>query len=139
AAPVCFPLFTSQLPAGHDAFGYHPRIVEFHGNIRNGIFLPRWAPDLEAGGGQPLFMFSPPLLYYVAEVWHLLGFDIIVSMNLTAVTAIVALACSMFLFADYQFGRRAGWLATAAYLYAPYFNVDIVSRHAFFELTTFPF
>src|SRR5215831_1513885 len=116
ALPVCFPLFTSELPGGHDAFFYHPRLVEFHENIVNWTFLPRWAPDLEAGAGQPLFIFSPPLPYYIAEIWHLLGFDVIVSLSLAAVTAIVASACFMFLFADYQFGPRAGWLATAAYL-----------------------
>ena len=109
--PVCFPLFTSQLPGGHDAFFYHPRIVEFHQNVTNWIFFPRWAPDLEAGAGQPLFIFSPPLPYYIAEIWHLLGFDVIVSMSLAAVVAIVAAGVFMFLFADYQFGRKAGWLS----------------------------
>jgi hypothetical protein len=136
--PVCFPLFTSQLPAGHDAFFYHPRIVEFHQNITNWIFLPRWAPDLEAGAGQPLFNFSPPLPYYIAEIWHLLGFDVIVSLNLAAVVAIIASGAFMFLFGDYQFGRKAGWLAAASYLYAPYFHVDIFARHAFSELMVFP-
>ena len=138
ALPVCFPLFASQLPAGHDAFFYHPRLVEFHENIAHWIFLPRWAPDLGAGSGQPLFIFSPPLPYYIAELWHLLGFDVIVSFSLAAVIAIIASGCFMFLFADYQFGRRAAWLATAAYLYAPYFHVDIFVRHAFSELMVFP-
>src|SRR5262245_34709012 len=90
AAPVFFPLFTSQLPAGHDAFSYHPRLVEFHENIAHGILLPRWAPDLEFGAGQPVFLFSPPLPYYVAELWHLLGFDTVVAFNLAAAAAIVA-------------------------------------------------
>ena len=137
-APICFPLLTLQLPSGHDAFSYHPRLVEFHENITHGIVLPRWAPDLEFGAGQPLFLFSPPLPYYTAELWHLLGFDSVVSFNLAAVVTIVASACSMFLFADYQFGRKAAWLATAAYVYAPYFHVDIFVRHAFAELTAFP-
>src|SRR4051812_5381645 len=91
AAPVCIPLFSTQLPAGHDAFSYHPRLIEFHENIRHGILIPRWAPDLESGEGQPLFDFSPPLPYYAAEILHLLGFDVIVSFNLVAVAAI---ACS---------------------------------------------
>jgi hypothetical protein len=137
-APVCFPLLTSQLPSGHDTFSYHPRLVEFHENIAHGILLPRWAPDLEAGAGQPLFLFSPPLPYYAAEMWHLLGFNSVVSFNLVAIAAIVASAWFMFLFADYHFGRKAGWLAMAAYAYAPYFHVDIFVRHAFAELLAFP-
>ena len=136
--PICLPLLTFQLPSGHDAFSYHPRLVEFHENITHGIFLPRWAPDLEFGAGQPVFLFTPPLPYYAAELWRLLGFDSVVSFNLAAVVTIVASACSMFLFADYQFGRNAAWLAAAAYVWAPYFHVDIFVRHAFGELAAFP-
>src|SRR5262245_27933064 len=87
-APICFPLLTLQLPSGHDALSYHPRLVEFHENITHGILLPRWAPDLEFGAGQPLFLFSPPLPYYAAELWHLLGFNSVVSFNLAAVATI---------------------------------------------------
>jgi hypothetical protein len=138
AIVVCFPLLTWQLPAGHDAFSYHPRLVEFHENIRNGIFLPRWAPDFEFGAGQPFFLFSGPLPYYAAEVWRLLSFDSVVSFNLTAVAGILASAAFMFLFAGYHFGPRAGLLAAVAYIYAPYFHVDIFVRHDFSELMAFP-
>src|SRR5689334_22503945 len=33
ALVVSFPLFTWQLPSGHDAFFYHARLVEFRENI----------------------------------------------------------------------------------------------------------
>src|SRR5579862_3136731 len=138
AAVVCFPLFTWQLPSGHDAFSYHARLVEFHENITHGIFLPRWAPDFEFGAGQPFFLFSGPLPYYAAELWRLLGFDSVVSFNLAAILAILASAVFMFLFADYHFGPKAGLLAAAAYVYAPYFHVDIFVRHDFSELMAFP-
>jgi hypothetical protein len=138
AMGVCLPLFTWQLPSGHDAFSYHARLVEFHENITHGIVLPRWAPDFEFGAGQPFFLFSGPLPYYAAEVWRLLGFDSVVSFNLAAIVAILASAACMFLFADYHFGPRAGLLAAAAYIYAPYFHVDIFVRHDFSELMAFP-
>ena len=56
--PVILPLLTSGVLAGHDSFEYFPRIVETHQNVVNGIVLPRWAPDLGRGYGQPLFIFT---------------------------------------------------------------------------------
>jgi hypothetical protein len=44
----------------------------------------------------------------------------------------------MFLLAEYQFGSRAGLLAATAYVFAPYFHVDIFVRHDFSELMAFP-
>ena len=60
ALPVSMPLLTTALAAGHDTFVYVPRLVEFHESIREGVLLPRWAPDLSGGYGQPLFLFTPP-------------------------------------------------------------------------------
>jgi len=139
ALPVCVSLMTSKLPAGHDATEYLPRLVEFHQNIAHGILLPRWAPDLSRGTGQPLFLFNPPLFYYLGELWHLLGFDFVRSINLALMVIVVASAFGMFLLGRLYFGPTGGWLAAAAYLYAPYFAVDLYVRSAMAEFAAFPF
>jgi uncharacterized membrane protein len=137
--PVCVPLFTNQLISGHDAFSYVPRLVEFHENIRHGVLLPRWAPDLGNGAGQPLFIFNPPLLYYLAEIWYTLGFEATTAYNLTCITVVFASAVFMYLLGRLYFGRAGGWLASAAYIYAPYFHVNLFVRQAVAEFTAFPF
>ena len=137
--PVCVPLFTSQLISGHDAFSYVPRLVEFHENIRHGILLPRWAPDLGDGNGEPLFVFSPPLLYYLAEICYALGFEATTAYNLTCIAIVFGSAASMYLLGRLYFGRAGGWLASAAYIYAPYFHVNLFVRQALAEFTAFPF
>jgi len=137
--PVCLSLFTTRLPQGHDALEYLPRLVEFHENVSHGILLPRWAPDLSRGNGQPLFLFNPPLIYYLGEGWHLLGFDFVTAMNLSCIVIVLASACSMFLLGRLYFGDAGGWLAAAAYLYAPYFSVNLYVRSALAEFTAFPF
>src|SRR5262249_14333968 len=137
--PVCIPLLTSQLVSGHDAFSYAPRLVEFHENIHNGVLLPRWAPDLGNGGGQPLFLFTPPLIYYLAEIWYLLGCQTTTAYNLACVAIIVASAVFMRLLGQLYFGRAGGWLAAAAYIYSPYFHVDLYVRQAFAEFSALPF
>ena len=137
--PVCYSLLTGNLLDGHDATEYVPRLVEFHQNIAHGILLPRWAPDLNRGHGQPFFLFNPPLIYYAGELWHLLGFDFVTSLNLVFVTIVLGSAASMFLLGRLYFGEMGGWLAAAAYLYAPYFAVNVYVRSALAESAAFPF
>ncbi len=137
--PVCVALATGKLPLGHDATEYLPRMVEFHQNIAHGILLPRWAPDLSRGTGQPLFLFNPPFFYYLAEFWHLLGFDFVRSINLASMAIVFASAAGMFLLAKLYFGDFGGYLAAAAYVYAPYFAVDLYVRSALAEFSAFPF
>ncbi|MBZ5605456.1 MAG: YfhO family protein [Acidobacteriia bacterium] len=139
ALPVCLSLASARLPEGHDATEYLPRMVEFHENIRSGILLPRWAPDLSHGTGQPLFLYNPPMFYYAAEFWHLLGFDFVRSMNLACIALVLASAAGIFLLGRLYFGDAGGWLAAAAYLYAPYFAVDLYVRTAWAEFAAFPF
>jgi|SRR5579883_684040 len=139
ALPVMVSLVSSKLPEGHDATEYLPRMVEFHENIRGGILFPRWAPDLSRGAGQPLFLYNPPMFYYLAEFWHLLGFDFVRSMNLACIVIVLASGAGMFLLGKLYFGERGGWLAAAAYLYAPYFAVNLYVRTAWAEFAAFPF
>jgi hypothetical protein len=139
ALPVCVPLFTGSVLAGHDAFEYFPRLVELDQNIAHGVFVPRWAPDLGGGTGQPLFLFHPPMIYYLGELWHLLGFDFVTAMNLACAAVVLLAALGMFLLARLYFGDAGGWLGAAAYLYAPYFAVNLYVRSAMEEFSAFAF
>ena len=58
-----------QRALGARRFRYFPRLVEVHQNITHGVLLPRWAPDLGRGAGQPLFLVHPPMFYYLGESW----------------------------------------------------------------------
>jgi uncharacterized membrane protein len=138
ALPVCVRLFSASLLYGHDAYCYFPRVVEVHQNLLNGIALPRWAPDLGSGYGQPLFIFHPPFFYWVAELWHLLGWNYVTAVNLASALLVVAAAFTMFLLARLHFGHAGGWLGAAAYLYVPYFAVDLYVRSSLEEFSIFP-
>jgi len=143
AAVLVLPLFvglagTAQ-PSGHDALEYLPRVIEFHENVRHGILFPRWAPDLSSGQGQPLFLFNPPLFYYLAELFHLLGLSFVAAMNAACMLLIAGAAASMYLLGRWFFGPAGGAIAALAYVYAPYFLVDLYVRTAFAEFSAFPF
>src|SRR5262249_27574676 len=137
AMPVALPLFTSGVLEGHDAYEYFPRVIEVHQNVSHQIVLPRWAPDLGRGFGQPLFIFRPPFFYWIAEAWHLLGWDVVTAVNLACIVLVFAAAFAMFLLGRLYFGDTGGWLATTAYLYAPYFAVDLYVRSALEEFAAF--
>ena len=137
--PVAISVATSRLPDGHDALEYFPRLEEFHENLAHGILFPRWAPDLSRGTGQPFFQFNPPVIYYLGELWHAAGFDFVTAMNMACVAVVFASAAAMFLLGRLYFGDWGGWLAAAAYLYAPYFGVNLYVRSAMAEFAAFPF
>lgn len=35
--------------------------------LRNGVFYPRWLPQLNGGLGSPVFFFYPPIPYYFSS------------------------------------------------------------------------
>ena len=138
ALPVAAPMFNSRMPKGDDALGYLPRQIEFHENISRGVLLPRWAPDLDRGAGQP-FYFVPPMLHYVAEAWHLAGLEMQGAINAAVATLIFAFAGGMFLLGGLYFGVEGGLLCSAAALYAPYISLDLYVRAALSEFSAYPF
>ena len=73
------------------------------------------------------------MIYYIGELWHLAGFDFVTAMNLACVSVVLLSAAGMFLLARLYFGAAGGWLGAAAFLYAPYFAVDLYVRSAMAE------
>ena len=65
--------------------------------------------------------------------------DPLTALNLTCALMVLAAAVAMYLLGRFWFGTWGGWLAAAAYLYAPYFHVDLFVRHALAEFAAFPF
>src|SRR5215831_8199301 len=94
---MAIPFLRGQLVSGHDVWFYPPRLGEFHENLRHGLLLPQWAPDLESGNGQPFFVFTPPFLYYLAEPFFAAGAHAATAFNLVVLLVLIASTASMFL------------------------------------------
>jgi hypothetical protein len=108
------------LPNTADGPAHLMRQVELNQAWRDGILYPRWAPDLAYGYGMPLFHYAPPLLYQASQLLHLTGLPLDASMKGTVILMMFLYSMGMYLFARDVFGPRAGLLAAAVYLYAPY-------------------
>lgn len=75
-------LFALPMWLGGDWFVSHEyihalvRFSEFHTAFTEGQFPPRWASNMTAGFGYPFFTFFPPLSFFIAEIFHLIGFSL---------------------------------------------------------------
>ncbi|HVX29854.1 MAG TPA: 6-pyruvoyl-tetrahydropterin synthase-related protein, partial [Nitrolancea sp.] len=133
------PLLQLKLMAGHDVLEYLPRNEEFYKLLSSGNLLPRWAPDLSAGHGQPFFAFNPPLIYYLSSAFHALGFTFVAAGDLTSLTLMLLAGFGMYLLGRSFFGVQGGLVASAAYLFAPYFLVALYVRHSLTDFAAFAF
>jgi len=115
------------------------RLYELDNAVKSGHIPPRIATNLGFGYGYPLFNFYPSFVYYIAEVFVLLGFSYIVSIKLMIALGFLAAAYFMYLFAREYFGEVGGVVASVAYTYAPYHAVDVYVRGALPEFWSFVF
>ncbi|MGC8959062.1 MAG: 6-pyruvoyl-tetrahydropterin synthase-related protein [Chloroflexia bacterium] len=128
------PTLQMKQMTGHDALEYLPRAVEFYRGLQEGEILPRWAPDLSRGYGQPFFLFNPPLVYYLASAFHALGASFIASLNLTCLVLLALAGLGMYLFAREFFGQAGGVVAGVGYVLAPYTLTNLYVRYALADL-----
>ncbi len=130
------PLLQPGFFAMHD-FQQVVRLFELDKALLAGQFPVRWVQDLGFGFGYPLFNFYPPLVYYLGEIFHLAGVSFLDATKLVWGFALVGSAVSMYFLAREFFGKIAGFVAAAFYLYAPYHAVDAYVRGALAELFSF--
>ncbi len=150
---IAFSLFAVLPLAGPDYFfDAHDAphtvffLTEFDAALRDGVWYPGWATDQALGYGYPTFVFYPPLAYYAAEGFHLLGASKVVAVKWVWALATVGAGLAM-----YAYGRRAmsrrvmsrrvmsrrGLLAAVVYVYIPYHLADIYVRGDLAEYSVF--
>jgi len=101
--------------------------------LRQGQFPPRWVPHLGKGYGYPLFIFYPPLAYFVGEIFYLLGFSITMSNKISFVMAGLTGTTGMFFLVKHFLHYRAAVFASFLWLLLPYRAVDLYVRGSLAE------
>lgn len=125
--------------SGHDATSYLPRNIEFYRGLKDGQWLPRWAPDLSGGYGEPLFNFNPPVIYYLSALFHSLGFGWVSSENLASLSILALAGFGMYGLAQPFWGRHGALVSAIAYVFAPYVLSVIYVRHALADFSILAF
>lgn len=114
-------------------------LYELNKTIFSGQIPPRFVPDLSFGFGYPLFNFIFPMPFYLAEIFHLAGFNFVDSIKGLFFLSIPVSFLGMY-FLLRQFSSRGLSLAGAIlYVYAPYRAVDLYVRGALGEIVSFIF
>jgi hypothetical protein len=119
----------ASLPQETDAELHIFRLMELGYLVAGGEWYPRWAPDFYHGYGYPIFNYYAPLAYYAGlPVERLPWFDAVAGVKFVFVLSLLLAAVGVYGFVRDNWGRPAGYVATAVYLYAPY--VQFIDPHA---------
>lgn len=101
--------------------------------FQSGQIPCRWAPDMGAGYGQPMFNYYSVLPYNLGEIFYLVGFSFINSVKILFFLCLLASSLFFYLFLA-EFVLPASALVGALfYLIVPYRAVDIFVRGALSE------
>ncbi len=102
----------------------------------------RWVPDMGYQYGYPQYNFYPPSIFYLAEIFHLIGFQFIDTIKIIVVLGFILSAVFMYFFLNEWFGKKwPAFVGAVIYSYAPYKAVDSYVRGAlneFWALVFFP-
>ncbi|MBU3935556.1 hypothetical protein KJ909_02685, partial [Patescibacteria group bacterium] len=109
------------------------RLQQFDQCLKDGQIPCRYTASGGLGYGCPLYNYYSPLPYFVAEIFHLVGFSLINSLKILFILGHLLTGISMFLFASLYWGNLGGLLSSALFLFAPYRAIDGYVRGALAE------
>lgn len=102
-------------------------------------FPPRFIPDLSYSFGYPLFNFVYPFPFYIAEIFHLLGFSLVNSIKLVFGLSIPLSMYFMYKFMRHYLNEEYSLAAAVLYVYAPYRALEMFVRGTIGEIVAFVF
>lgn len=104
------------------------KTMSFYKELNAGHLIPRWSADLNATYGYPNFIFAYPLPYYLASIYHFLGFSFLNSVKLVLITSHTASGLAMYLWLKKHVSKSSAFLGSIFYLFAPYHLVNLHFR-----------
>jgi len=112
--------------------------ISFYESLTDGNFIPRWSSQIIYGYGYPLFIFVYPLPYYLASLFHFLGFTFINSFKLILAFSFMASGIGMYFFIKEELKNKfSAFTAALTYLFSPYHLVDMHFRVSVGETAAF--
>ena len=141
ALPALWPFLQLGLTLSADGMLHVLRTALLTIHQQEGVFYPRWMPDLVLGYGYPLLSFYGPATYYLASFFVALGADPALALLLTFAALLLLAGAGAYLLVydladEAEGGRRraAAMVGAVAYLYAPYLLINVYARGAVAEV-----
>ncbi|MDP3973527.1 MAG: hypothetical protein Q8P92_01715 [Candidatus Daviesbacteria bacterium] len=107
--------------------------------LRLGQIPPRFVPDLSFGFGYPLFNFVFPLPFYIADIFHRIGFSLVDSIKTLFLLSLPISGIFMYLLLRGFISPILSMAGAVIYIYTPYRSTDIYVRGAIGEIVSFIF
>ncbi len=120
------PIFT------HDN-NYEIWLGAFDSLIKTGQLFPSWVKSFWLEHGSPLFIFYPPLFFYLAEIPRLLGASLVIAVKVIVGLSFLFSFFTMYLLGKEFWGKWGGLFAGLLYMTAPYHFALIYTRGAYAE------
>ena len=136
--PATRSLLRSDFFHTHD-FTHVARLAEMDRAIKDGHFPVRWSENFGFGFGMPLFNFYGPLPFYIAQIFHIIGFSFISSIKALIFLNYFVSFISMYYLTRYFWGKYGALLSATAFIYAPYIAINTYVRGSLNELTSITF
>lgn len=128
-------VFRSGSYESGDMLLHSARAASFYNSLTEGIIIPRWYSEANAGYGYPLFLFSHPLPYYITSLFHFLGFGFVGSIKLLLITTYLLSGLLIYSWVKRHLSKEASLIAAVFYLFAPYHLIDMHFRVSIGEMT----
>ena len=120
AGPILWALLPGGMPNTADGLVHFTRSAEMVHAWQDGVLFPRWAENLGLGYGIPLFVYAPPLPYFITAAAHtLFGLPLDAAYKVMMVVAILIAAYGAYRLGAALLGVWAAAVSCAAFLYAP--------------------
>lgn len=124
----------------HDGIIHAMRLAHFYEALKDGKLIIRWFDSWMAGYGSPLFIFNWSLPYYIASLFHFVGFSLASSLKLVFFSAFLLSGVFSFLFLrEATENKWAAFAGAISYIWAPYLFTDVYVRGALGEVFSFSF
>jgi len=131
-------LLTSPgLPRGSDISFHSQWVHSFVASLKEGVLYPRWVGDANQGYGAPVFVFYPPLGYYLVALAYPLAGDVLGALRLVLVAVAFLSGLAFYLAVRDVSSRTGAAIAAALYVLLPYHAIDLYHRFAFAEYVAF--
>lgn len=126
--PALWPLLHSGLPRADDLLTHYYYAYQLGRLVQAGELFPRWAPDVAAGYGAPVFNTLPYAAHYLVVLAHGLGLNFLAAFKLVGAATLVLAAWSAYALGRSWFGVGPGIVAGVAYAYSPYLLANFYTR-----------
>jgi hypothetical protein len=133
-----WPLFTHEaLPRGSDVSWHAQWVSGFLDGLRDGHLYPRWISEANRGFGAPVFVFYPPIPYWVAGGLGLAGLGLLDIFRFAFLLASLASGLLFYAAARPVTSRAGATLGAVLYVLLPYHMLDLYDRFAYAEVVAF--